>query len=76
MPMTKEQILAEAKALNPEEREALVEELWLTLDEERTAIEAAWVAECKRRIEAVDRGEMPTIPGDQVMRELFERLNR
>jgi len=74
MPMTKEQLLAEAKALDPREREALVEEIWLTLDDARTSVEAAWIEECKRRIAAVDRGEMPTTPGNQVMRDLFERL--
>ena len=76
MPMTKDQLRIEAMALDPKEREALAEELLLSLDGERTANELAWVEECKRRVEAVDRGEMKTIPGEQVMRELRERLQR
>lgn len=76
MPMTKEQILTEAMALDPKEREALAEQLLLTVDGDRAAIEAAWVEECKLRMEAVDRGELPVVPGDQAMRELRDRLRK
>lgn len=75
MPMTKEQLLEEAMALDAQERELLADELLLSLtDVDRKAIDAAWLEECHRRAEAIDRGEMPTIPGDQVMRELHERF--
>ena len=77
MPMTKEQILTEAMALDPNEREALAEELLSTLNGERAAVvEAAWVEECKRRIDAVERGELSVVPGEQVMRELRDRLRK
>jgi putative addiction module component (TIGR02574 family) len=76
MPMTKEQIFTEAMALDPKEREALAERLLLTLNGDRAAIEAAWVEECKLRVEAVDRGELPVVPGEQVMRQLRDRLRK
>lgn len=76
MPMTKDQLLAEAMALDPAEREALAEELLRTIDGDQADIDAAWLEECRRRMEAVDRGEIGTVPVDQVMRDLFERLKR
>jgi hypothetical protein len=74
--MTKDQILTEAMALDPKEREALAEQLLLTVDGDRAAIEAAWVEECKLRIEAVERGELPVVPGEQAMRSLRDRLRK
>jgi len=76
MPMTKEEIFSEAMALEPQEREALAEQLLLTVNGDRAAIEAAWVEECKLRMEAVDRGELPVVPGDEVMRNLRNRLRK
>jgi putative addiction module component (TIGR02574 family) len=77
MPMTKEQILAEAKSLSPTDREALAEELWLTLTtDDQSAIDAAWLEECHRRIAAVDRGEVTTIPAEEAMREAREAVRR
>jgi putative addiction module component (TIGR02574 family) len=69
--MTKDQILAEAMTLHPDERAALAEDLRQTVyDDELTPEQRA---ELRRRITATDRGEA-TIPGDQVMKELRERL--
>ena len=76
MPMTREQILNEAMALEPHEREALAEQLLQTVNGDRAAIDAAWVDECRLRMEAVDRGELPVVPGDDVMRNLRDRLRK
>lgn len=74
MPMTKEQILAEARALDPKSRVELIEDLrQLTGEDEFTPEQ---MAEMRRRLEALERGEAKLIPGDQVMRELYERLGR
>lgn len=71
-----QQVLQTALALPPHEREELAEMLLLSLDEPSPSeVEAAWGEEIKRRIEAIDRGEVTLIPADQVMRELRERLN-
>ena len=77
MALTKEQILTEALSLAPQEREELAEAIWLSIDGlTREEIDAAWVAECQRRLDAVDRGEMELVPGEQVIRELRERLRK
>jgi putative addiction module component (TIGR02574 family) len=74
MPMTKAQILAEAKNLGQREREELVEDLrQIIVEEELTAEQRA---ELRRRAKAMDRGEATLLPGDQVMRELRERLSQ
>jgi putative addiction module component (TIGR02574 family) len=74
MSLTREQILAEAKALRPEDREALAEELWLTLDpRDREEIDTDWADEIERRIEAYDGGEAPAAPPDEMFRRLREK---
>ncbi|MGD0463311.1 MAG: addiction module protein [Tepidisphaeraceae bacterium] len=50
MPLSKEQIKTAALQLDPAEREALAEELLLSIsDTERKAVDAAWLEEAKRR---------------------------
>jgi|1186.fasta_scaffold340955_1 putative addiction module component (TIGR02574 family) len=73
MPMTKEQLLDEAKALDPRQRAELIEDLRQITDDELTP---ELRAELRRRVAAIDRGEVAFIPGEQVMREIRERLSR
>jgi putative addiction module component (TIGR02574 family) len=71
MPMTMNQILVEAMALAPDEKVELAERLLASAsDTEDDSLSPEWIAEIRRRIEAVDRGEMPTYPAEEV----FERL--
>ena len=64
-------IQEEIVRLSSTERAMLIDILWDSLDEERIKeIEAKWAAESEDRIDAVDRGELPTIDD----RPLFERL--
>jgi len=72
--MTKEELIAAANSLPPKEREELVEQLQQSICEGEFTPED--IAEFKRRADAVDRGEMKTHDGEQVMRELFEKLTR
>jgi putative addiction module component (TIGR02574 family) len=72
--MTKEQILAEAKALDPTTREALIEDLRQVADD--SELTPAQMAEITRRLQALERGEAKLVPGDQVMRELYDRFGR
>ena len=72
MPMTKNELLAEAMALAPEEREALAEELWLSLDgEDRESIDAAWLEEARRRDAAYASGQVQAKPADEVVQRLL-----
>jgi putative addiction module component (TIGR02574 family) len=63
MALTKEQILSEAMALGPDEREALAEELLQSITQDQQAdIDAAWLAEVRRREEALALGQAPSTP--------------
>lgn len=74
MSRNSQQLTDEAMALPPEERASLAEKLLESLDEEdQERIDAAWVAEAQRRIQALDSGQMGTVPADEVFRRLRER---
>jgi hypothetical protein len=74
MALTREQLLDEARALDPRQRAELIEDLrQITGDDE---LPPALRAELRRRAEAVDRGGVTFIPGEQAMREIRERLSR
>lgn len=73
MPMTKEQVLDQAKALDAEQRAELLEDLRQITDDE---LAPELRTELRRRIESLDRGDVTFIPGEQVMRDIRERLAR
>jgi putative addiction module component (TIGR02574 family) len=71
MPKHGKQILAEALKLPPVERAELVEDLLSSFEfRSRTAIDALWAEEAEDRIDAFERGEMPTIPAKEVFAEI------
>lgn len=62
-----------ANALSPEDRARLAEELLATLDAvSDLAVDAAWDAELRKRIEEVERGAVDLIPAEEV----FARAHR
>jgi putative addiction module component (TIGR02574 family) len=68
-----QKILAEALALPPIERASLVEELLSSFDfPSRQEVDALWAKEVEDRIDAYERGEMRSIPADDV----FARIDR
>ena len=70
MATKKDQLFAEAMSLKPRDREMLAEELWSSLDgSTRDRISDEWADEISKRLRAFARGEVQTIPGEQVMRE-------
>ena len=72
--MTKDQILTEAMALDPRERDEVAEALWQSILPGE--LDPGQVAEIRRRIEALDSGQARPIPGEQVMHELRQRFRR
>lgn len=71
MNTTVDEVLAQAVLLSPDDLELLVLRLQDRLDEFATPeIEAAWIAEAERRLEAVDRGESQSVPWDVVRKDL------
>jgi len=77
MTLTKEQIKSAAMKLDPADREALAEELLLSIDEQdRQAIDAAWLAEVKRRDVQFQAGKTVAKPFDQIIDRLKGRAHQ
>ena len=74
--MTKEvlyELEAAVLSLPKDERARLAERLIASLDED-PEIEAAWAAEIRRRLDAIDRGEVDMIPAEDVLAEARRRV--
>ena len=77
MAMTKDQILAEAMSLEPKDREALAEEILLSLGpDEQGEIDAAWLAEAHRREADFARAGGKTSPVEDVIGRLEAKARR
>jgi putative addiction module component (TIGR02574 family) len=64
-------ILEQALKLSPAERADVAEQLIASLDEGPDVdVEKAWQEEVRRRLQQIDRGEVQTIPWEQVRRQL------
>jgi putative addiction module component (TIGR02574 family) len=71
MILTREQIKTAALHLEPGDREALAEELLLSLQEaDRQKIDAAWLAEARRRDTAYRSGTVAARPVEEVITRL------
>ncbi len=56
----------EARSLSAKERCELVDDILTSLDVPDPAIDAAWAAEAHDRLEAWRRGELASVPADDV----------
>lgn len=67
-----EALIAQARLLPADERELLLLRLQLELAPGPTApeVEAAWITEAERRLDAVDQGAMATVPWEDVRKDL------
>lgn len=72
--MTKSQILTEAMALQPQERDEVAEALWQSLVPGELSSEQ--MTEIRRRIRSADSGQSQPLPGEQVLHELRSRFQR
>jgi putative addiction module component (TIGR02574 family) len=67
MPDTAAELALRGKQLPREERERLVDELLVSLNEPAaTELDAAWSAEIERRLAAYDRGEVQALSAEDV----------
>jgi putative addiction module component (TIGR02574 family) len=72
MTLTRDQIKSAALKLAPAEREALAEELLLSIDDtDRQSIDAAWLAEAHRRDADFLAGNTGAKPVDEVIDHLL-----
>jgi putative addiction module component (TIGR02574 family) len=60
------ELSAQAKALPPEDRARLAEELLASLDPHDSDVEAAWDVELRRRVEEFEHGTVELVPAEQV----------
>jgi putative addiction module component (TIGR02574 family) len=68
MPMTVEQIAAEAMHLPTEARAQLADQLVESLDgAELNRIDRLWSAEARRRLDEIVQGKVETIPGEEAL---------
>ena len=65
-----DELSRKARALPPEERVRLAEELLATVQEVDPEVEAAWGEEIRRRIEDIDSGKAKLIPAEEVFAEV------
>ena len=73
MTMTKEEILTAAKSLTPAERYDLIEDLRQILDDD-DELTPEQLVEFRRRIEMSDRGEGQSVPVDEAIADLRNKL--
>ena len=77
MPMTIEQIAAEALTLPSEERALLADRLVESLDAaESNRMDRLWATEAKRRRDEVRNGLVQTIPCDEALARVRRSLGR
>lgn len=70
-------IQKEIAHLSSNERATLIDILWESLDEARVKeVEGRWANESEERIDAVDRGELPTIDGPTALQDLRSCLRK
>ncbi|MDN3923229.1 addiction module protein [Roseateles violae] len=70
------ELLAQAMALQPEERVRLAEALLARLDPHDTDGGSAWYVELRRRIDEFERGAVQLIPAEQAYLQVRGSLAR
>jgi putative addiction module component (TIGR02574 family) len=69
-----DELSRKARALPPEDRVRLAEELLATVQEVDAEVEQAWDAEIRRRIAEIDNGTAKLIPAEEVFAEVRRLL--
>lgn len=70
-----EELAVRAMGLSAEERIALAERLWASVDATgQAAISRAWADEAERRIDEIEAGQVGTIPADEVFARIEKKL--
>ena len=74
--ISKDKILSEAISLPVEIRLQLVEKLLESLNPAHKDIDELWAIEAERRVAETEKGEVKTVPGEEVFRKLHNRLKK
>lgn len=67
MSTTLDQVTAQAQLLSLDDRATLAEILLDSLDEPNTHLDKLWNEELRRRLEAHERGELPSVDYEEFM---------
>jgi putative addiction module component (TIGR02574 family) len=71
---SKDKLISEVISLPVEIRLQLVEKLLASLNPSHKDIDELWAIEAERRAAEVEKGEVKTVPGEEVFRKLHNRL--
>jgi len=74
--ISKEKLISEAISLPVEIRLQLVERLLESLNPSHKDIDELWAIEAERRVAEIEKGEVKTVPGEEVFRKLHDRLKK
>lgn len=64
------ELLERAKKLSRDERKALAEAIWDTLEDEPASLSPEWTAEVNSRIAQLESGEVKAVPWSEVEAQL------
>lgn len=70
------ELSAQAKALPPEDRARLAEELLASLDPHDSDVGDAWDVELRRRVKEVEQGTVELVPADQAFAAVRRALGQ
>ena len=68
-----EELCDEAISLPIETRTLLVDKLLQSLNPTQSEVDKLWAKEAEKRVEEIGKGQVKTIPGDQVFRKILDR---
>jgi putative addiction module component (TIGR02574 family) len=74
--ISKDKLISEAISLPVEIRLQLVEKLLESLNPSHKDIDELWAIEAERRVSETEKGEVDTVPGEEVFRNLRNRLKK
>lgn len=67
---TVDELARQIEQLSGDEREELLNRILLMPADDQAEVDASWLAEAERRLDAIDRGEDAPVPWEQVRGEL------
>ena len=74
--ISKDKLISEAISLPVEIRLQLVEKLLESVNPSHKDIDELWAIEAERRVAEIEKGEVKTVPGEEVFRKLHNRLKK
>jgi putative addiction module component (TIGR02574 family) len=74
--MNTNELMSMVESLPIDIKTQLIEKLLSSLNPAQKEIDALWAAEAEKRVTEMREGKVKAIPGDEVFKEIRERLNK